>query len=62
MENIKQCNAKAKWISKVVADKDGVNLSGANLEEVFPANLQALADKYFDKEKISQDNLARYLF
>ena len=45
-----------------MTDKEGVNLSGANLEEVFPENLQDLANKYFNKEKISQDNLARYLF
>ena len=43
-------------------DKDGINLRGANLEEVFPTNLQELATKYFDKEKVSQDSLARYLF
>ena len=62
IENVKRYRAKAKLILKVVTDKDGVNLSGANLEEVFPANLQHRANKFFDKEKISQDNLARYLF
>ena len=46
----------------MVTEKDGVNLSGTNLEEVFPMNLQELATKFFDKEKISQDNIARYIF
>ena len=61
-ETIKRSKAKAKVILKMVTDKEGINLSGANLEEVFPSNLQDLANKFFDKEKITQDKLARYLF
>ena len=61
-ETKKRSKAKAKVILKMVTEKEGISLSGANLEEVFPSNLQDLADKYFDKEKITQDNLARYLF
>ena len=36
-ESVKRSKAKAKKILKMVTEKDGVNLSGANLEEVFPA-------------------------
>ena len=61
-ENVKRSKANAKMILKMVTEKEGINLVGANLGEVFPSNLQELANKFFDREKISQDNLARYLF
>ena len=61
-EIVKRSKSKAKMVLKTVIEKEGVNLSGANLKEVFPENLQELANKFFIKEKISQDNLARYLF
>ena len=61
-ESVKRSKAKAKQILKMVTEKDGVNLNDADLEELFPVNLQELATKFFDKEKISQDNLARYIF
>ena len=58
----KQSKAKVKAILKRTTERNGILLSTANLEEVFPPNLKDLANKFSDKEKISQDNLARYLF
>ena len=60
-EIVNHSKAKANMILKAVTDKEGVNLSGINIEKLFPENLQEVGNKFFDKEKILQDNLARYL-
>ena len=61
-ENIKRSKAKTKAILKNVTESEGINLRGSNLEQIFPGNMNDLASNFFDKEKISQDNLERYLF
>ena len=49
-------------ILTVMIGREDINLSGANLEKVFPEYLREVTNKLFDKEKILPDNLARYLF
>ena len=61
-EVVKRSKAKAKAILEIIMDKEGVNLSASDLEDVFSDNLHDLANKFFNREKVSQDNLARYLF
>ena len=60
-EVVKRSKAKAKAIVKIITDKEGVNLSASNLEDIIPDNLHDLAKK-INREKVSQDNLARYFF
>ena len=50
-ESVKRSKAKAKMILKMVTEKEGINLIGANLEEVFPSNLQELADKFLTRRR-----------
>ena len=61
-ETVNCSKAKADMILTVMIGREGINLSGANLEKVFPENLREVTNKLFDKEKILPDNLARYLF
>ena len=61
-EKIRQSKTKAREILKTTTEREGINRSTANLEEVFPENLKELASKFFDKKNISQDSLVQYLF
>ena len=49
-ERVKHSKAKAKNILKSVTEKEGVVLSGANVEEIFPENLQELANGFSRKK------------
>ena len=62
----RRAEQKLKSIAKLklerLKENDGGDLLSVDYSNLFDSNLESLAKKHFDSEKISDDNIQRYIF